>query len=113
MIDFSAVDLKSNRLNCGLNIELSEEFSILSALEKFTSSGYDLISKRDVYDDVFNFERYDVDLKESIYAFGLMYTFNQNNNLKLIYQDYTWDNTTIEQPKYSFDRMSLVFNMKF
>ena len=113
VIDFSAVDLKSNRFNCGLNIELSEEFSILSAVEKFTSSGYDLISKRDVYDDVFNFERYDVDLKESIYAFGLMYTFNQNNNLKLIYQDYTWDNTTIEQPKYSFDRMSLVFNMKF
>ena len=113
VIDFSAVDLKSNRFNCGLNIELSKEFSILSAVEKFTSSGYDLISKRDVYDDVFNFERYDVDLKESIYAFGLMYSFNQNNNLKLIYQDYTWDNTTIEQPKYSFDRMSLVFNMKF
>ena len=113
VIDFSAVDLKSNRFNCGLNIELSEEFSILSAVEIFTSSGYDLISKRDVYDDIFNFERYDVDLKESIYAFGLMYTFNQNNNLKLIYQDYTWDNTTVEQPKYSFDRMSLVFNMKF
>ena len=113
VIDFSAVDLKSNRFNCGLNIELSKEFSILSAVEKFTSSGYDLISKRDVYDDVFNFERYDVDLKESIYAFGLMYSFNQNNNLKLIYQDYTWDNTTVEQPKYSFDRMSLVFNMKF
>ena len=45
MIDFSAVDLNSNRFNCGLNIELSEEFSILSAVEKFTSSGYDLISK--------------------------------------------------------------------
>ena len=71
VIDFSAVDLKSNRFNCGLNFQLSEEFSILSAFEKFTSSGYDLISKRDVYDDVFNFERYDVDLKEFIYAFGL------------------------------------------
>ena len=26
VIDFSAVDLESNRFNCGLNIELSEEF---------------------------------------------------------------------------------------
>ena len=45
VIDFSAVDLKSNRFNCGLNIELSKEFSILSAVEKFTSSGYDLFQK--------------------------------------------------------------------
>ena len=107
------MDLKSNRFNCGFNIELSKEFSILSAVEKFTSFGYDLISKRDVYDDVINFERFDVDLEETIYALGLMYNFNDNNNLKLIYQDYTWDNPTIEQPKYSFDRLSLVFNMKF
>ena len=28
VIDFSAVDLKSNRFNCGFNIELSKEFSI-------------------------------------------------------------------------------------
>ena len=45
VIDFSVVDLKTNRFNCGLNIEISEGFSILSAVEKFTSNGYDLISK--------------------------------------------------------------------
>lgn len=112
-LSYADIDLRSQRINLGLNISLSDDFSILSAIEMYSCVGRELIGERDTYDEIIDFDEFDVDLKESIIACGLMYSFNKKNDLKLIYQDYSWDNTSVESPMYSFDRVSLVFNMKF
>jgi hypothetical protein len=112
-IEYTDIDLKTNRFNVGLTLDLSSEFSLIGGYETYSASGNDWYAQRNTYDEIIQFNSFATDLKESIKAFGVQYSFNELNELKLIYQDYSWENSVELLPEYSFDRLSLVFNMKF
>lgn len=111
--EFADVDLKTNRFNVGLTLDLNSEFSLIGGYETYSASGNDWYAQRNTYDEIIQFNEFTTDLKESIKAYGIQYSFNELNELKLIYQDYSWENSVEILPEYSFDRLSLVFNMKF
>ena len=114
-------NLTSERITAGLTVQVSESLDLLAGYESFVSTGKDEIAIQNEFNEITNYT-YEADLSENITGIGLRYTFSDDNDLQLLWQDYNWSNPKYfnlvseqaeDKPDYSFSRISLAFIMKF
>ena len=111
--DKANVDLKSQRLNTGITIQLSGNLDFMAGYENYSSLGSDFIAKRNEFDEVIEYVEYETDLKEQMVGLGLRYIFNDKNDLQILWQKYNWSNTVLLAPDYDFNRVVVAYKMKF
>ena len=111
--DRAEVDLKSQRLNAGITIQLTGELDLLAGYENYATVGSDHIPERNEYNEVIDLNNFEVDLKEQILGLGLRYEFDDKNDLQILWQKYSWSNTVLQAPDYDFNRVAVAYKMKF
>ena len=88
-IEVDQVDLTSNLIEGGLELELFDDFELLFGAKTLISKGNDYLPRIDQFDQVVDFpERFEVDDTELLLAGGIKYTFKEGIYLTLQYQSF-------------------------
>ena len=110
---FIETELNTQRIYAGLTLELTDKFYYLLGYETIEASGSDYVAVRDRNDVVEDFTLFETELSERIFGMGLRYEFDNKNDLQILWQDYSWSNSVLGTEDYGFDRMSVIYIMKF
>lgn len=110
---FVQSELNSNRVYSGVTLEITDKLFFLLGSETIKASGNDYVAVRDRNDVVEDFTLFETDLFEQINGMGLRYEFDNKNDLQILWQDYSWSNSVLGTEDYGFDRMSVIYIMKF
>jgi hypothetical protein len=111
--DFVNTELNTQKVYAGLTVELTDKLYYLLGYETLNANGSDYTGVRNRYDEVKDFDLFKTDLSEQIIGMGLRYEFDNKNDLQILWQDYSWSNSVLETPDYGFDRLSVIYLMKF
>ena len=110
---FVQSELNSNRVYSGITLEITDKLFCLLGSETIKASGNDYVAVRDRNDVVEDFTLFETNLFEQINGIGLRYEFDNKNDLQILWQDYSWSNSVFGTEDYGFDRMSVIYIMKF
>ena len=110
---FVQSELNSNRVYSGITLEITDKLFCLLGSETIKASGNDYVAVRDRNDVVEDFTLFETNLFEQINGIGLRYEFDNKNDLQILWQDYSWSNSVLGTEDYGFDRMSVIYIMKF
>ena len=108
-----AVDLKTNCIASGLEIEVLKGFDVLLGIQQLTYKGFDYTAVRNTYSEIFNFTEYAVDGQETLQAIGARYRFSEKTFLSAQLNQFHSKNATSSLPDYSIKQFMLLFQMKF
>ena len=111
--DFIQTELNTQRIYAGLTLELTDKLYYLAGYEAIEASGDDYLANRDRNDVIDDFTLFETELSEKIIGMGLRYEFDDKNNLQILWQDYNWSNSVLGTEDYGFDRLSVIYIMKF
>ena len=111
--DFIQTELNTQRIYAGLTLELTDKLYYLAGYESIKASGDDYLANRDRNDVIDDFTLFETELSEKIIGMGLRYEFDDKNNLQILWQDYNWSNSVLGTEDYGFDRLSVIYIMKF
>lgn len=113
-LEVEQVDLTSNLIELGLEVELFKDFEILLGSKMLDASGSDYIPRIDEFNIVADFPgRYEVDDTEMLLAGGFKYTFKEGIYLTIQYHSFSSDRNNIATPDYGLEQVFALFNMKF
>lgn len=106
-------DLNTQRIYAGFSLELTKNLYYLMGYEHIQASGNDQLAVRNQYDIVEDLDPFSTELTEKIFGQGLRYEFDDHNDLQILWQKYNWSNQALEVPDYGFNRLSVIYLMKF
>lgn len=108
-----AVDLKTNALSAGLEVEVVNGLDLLFGFQDITYKGFDYTSVRNTYSEIFNFNEYVTDGQETMLAYGARYRFSERSFLSAQVNRFQVKNALSTLSNYSINQFMLLFQMKF
>lgn len=108
-----AVDLKTNCLSAGLEIEFLRSLDLLLGMQQLSYKGFDYTAVRNQYSQIYNFNEYKVDGAETLKAIGLRYRFSEKSFLSAQLNQFATNDALSTLPSYSIKQYMLLFQMKF
>ncbi|MFZ4784952.1 MAG: hypothetical protein ACOYLH_05695 [Flavobacteriales bacterium] len=108
---YRAVDLASNVMSIGAEIEVFKQFDVLLGYQSVAYSGFDFEARKNAYGETFNFAEYTVDGNESMRAIGLRYRFNDRAFLNAQYSAFQLEDEYATG--YRVDQIMLLYQMNF
>ncbi|MCH2214304.1 MAG: hypothetical protein MK086_03950 [Flavobacteriales bacterium] len=113
-IEVDQVDLTSNLIEGGLELELFDDFELLFGAKTLISKGNDYLPRIDQFDQVVDFpERFEVDDTELLLAGGIKYTFKEGIYLTLQYQSFDATGRSDVFRDYTLDQIFVLYTMNF
>ncbi len=110
---YKDVNLETNVLNAGLEVEVIKNLDIMLGIQSVEYSGFDFRARLDEYSNVFNFDEMDVDGKESMFAGGLRYRFSEKSFLSAQMSKFDRNDYTEGSTSYSINQIMLLYQMTF
>lgn len=107
------VDLKTNVLSAGLEIEVLPAFDLMFGLQQLTYKGFDYTAVRNNFSEIFNFNEYEVDGQEAMLAYGARYRFSEKTFISAQMSRFNTQNALSTLPAYDLNQFMLLFQMKF
>jgi hypothetical protein len=107
------VDLKTNMLAAGLEIEVLPSFDLMFGLQQLQYKGFDFTAVRNSFSEIFNFNEYEVDGEENLLAFGARYRFSDKTFLSLQMNRFNTREATSSLPAYQMNQFMMLFQLKF
>ncbi|MES2388841.1 MAG: hypothetical protein V4543_12640 [Bacteroidota bacterium] len=112
------VDLKTSLIDAGLNIEIANKFDLLAGAKIVSGKGNEVLEIRDNYNrldiyDANTLRAYNVDMTQSMYAFGFNYRFTPTINLTAQGQYFDLSDNTNSNLGYNMTQLFFLFNMHF
>ena len=107
------VNLETNVLNAGLEIEVIKNLDVLFGIQSVEYSGFDFAARVDEYSNVFNFTEFEADGKESMVAGGLRYRFSDKSFLSAQWSKFDMNDYTQRTTSYSINQIMLLYQMTF
>ncbi len=109
-----AVDLNSQVLNLGLEVEFARKLSAVFGYQDLQYGGFDYLPLRAAFDEIVFFNEYEVDGTETMLALGLRYTFSDTDHLSVQWNRYNSTNAAGGLiPNYTIDQLAFLYVMKF
>jgi hypothetical protein len=113
-IDVERVDLNSNLLEAGIEIEIFDDFELLFGAKLLVAEGSDYIPRIDEFNEVRDFPgRTEIDDTETLLAGGLKYTFKEGIFLTLQYQSFDATGRSDSFRDYTLNQIFVLYTMKF
>jgi hypothetical protein len=108
------VDLSSNLLETGLQIELFENFDLLLGAKVLASSGSDYVPDIVLFNEVRDFPgRLEVDDTETLLAGGIRYRFKEGVYLTIQWNQFSFARATNAANDFRIDQAFVLYNMNF
>ena len=107
------VDLKTNVLSTGFEIEVLPAFDLMFGMQQLNYQGFDYTAVRNNFSEIFNFNEYEVDGKETMLAYGARYRFSEKTFISAQMSRFNTKNQLSTLPAYDLNQFMLLFQMKF
>jgi len=112
--EFEQVDLSSNLLDVGLELELFPKFDVLLGAKLFSSEGRDYVPILENFNDVLDFPAPLIaDDKETLIGMGIKYEFKKDIYMTLQYNSYNSELGSDNPTNYDLNQFFVLYNMKF
>lgn len=111
--EFSSIQLNSNLIETGIELELAKGLDLLYGMKWFMASGNEFLDVRNRYNQVDNFSLYQVDIRNVLMAAGLKYRFNEDIYLTGQFIHDNNFNYLNPETSYQFGRFMILYNMQF
>ena len=110
---FEEVDLKTNYFVANVLVTLFGDLDLIGEYRNWTTVGNEMLAERDVYSQIIDYNRYNIDYQEDLYGAGLQYGFSEEIKLSLMYLTFNWEDSLEATQNYKIDSWNLIFAMKF
>ncbi|MFM2284627.1 MAG: hypothetical protein RLZZ543_124 [Bacteroidota bacterium] len=107
------VDLRTNVLSTGFEIEVLPSFDLMFGMQQLNYQGFDYTAVRNNFSEIFNFNEYEVDGKETMLAYGARYRFSEKTFISAQMSQFNTQNKLSTLPAYDLNQFMLLFQMKF
>ena len=110
--DVSKINLFSHHMNASINAELVKKFFVQASYKQLNAKGNEFVTQRDSYGNISYFTLTEVDQKDHILSFGMLYKFKKNVYANLNYN--WWGVTSFDQNylNYKYNRLILILSVK-
>ncbi len=113
-VDVEQVDLTSNLIDLGLEVEVFSKFELLLGAKQLTSEGTEYVPQLSGFNDVQDFPALFVaDDTETLIGAGFKYEFREGIYLTLQYQTFSGELGTERSDDYDFNQFFIIYNMNF
>jgi hypothetical protein len=112
-LEVEQVDLASNLLEAGIEVELFDDFELLFGAKILTAEGNDYVPRIDEFDDVVDFSPFEVNDTERLLAGGVKYTFKDGIYLTLQYQHFDATGREDVFRDYTLNQIFVLYTMNF
>tara|TARA_B110000003_G_scaffold112379_1_gene115005 strand:+ start:2685 stop:4442 length:1758 start_codon:yes stop_codon:yes gene_type:complete len=108
----SSLNFFSHQLNASVNAELVKKFFIQAWYKQLNANGNEFLTQRDNYGDITYFTPTQIDQKDYVLSFGMLYKFRRNVYANLHYS--WWGMKFDDQPylDYKYNRLILILSVK-
>ncbi len=108
----SSLDLFSHQMNVTVNKELVNKFFIQGSYKQLNANGNEFLTQRNNYGNITYFTSTEIDQKDHILSFGMLYKFRKNIYTNLHYN--CWGMKLNDQPylDYKYNRLILILSVK-
>jgi len=110
--EVSSVNLLSHQMNTSVNAELVKKFFIQASYKQFNANGNEFLTQRDNYGNITYYTSTEIDQKDHMLSFGMLYKFRENVYANLHYN--WWGLKFTDQPysDYKYNRLILILSVK-
>lgn len=108
----SSLNLFSHQMNASLNSELIKRFFIQASYKQFNANGNEFLTQRDNYGSINYFISTQVDQKDHIISFGMLYKLRENVYANL---QYNWWGMTFANQSYTdykYNRLIFILSVE-
>ncbi|MDB5272027.1 MAG: hypothetical protein JWO58_394 [Chitinophagaceae bacterium] len=110
------VDLKSLLIDLGLEIEILNKLDVIAGWKILNAKGNEFIAIRNKYNDIINFNNANtanININQSMLAFGLKYRFSSNTYITVQDHIFTYTDSHNSLRNFSMNQFLIMFNMNF
>ena len=110
--EVSSLSLFSHQMNASVNVELAKKFFIQAFYKQFNANGNEFLTQRDNYGKITYFTSTEIDQKDHMLSFGMLYKFRENVYANLYYN--LWGMQFANQPylDYKYNRLILILSVE-
>ena len=108
----SSLNLFSHQMNTSVNAELVKKFFIQGSYKQFNANGNEFLTQRDNYGDITYFTSTQIDQKDHMLSFGMLYKFKKNVYVNINYN--WWGTKFTDQPysDYKYNRLIFILSVE-
>ncbi len=106
-------ELTSNFGSVNLTATIFGDFELLGEYRFWNTKGDELVTQRNAYSEVIDFNEYSADYQETVIGTGLRYNFSDKNRVTLLWQQLAWDDSLDQTLPYELQTWSIFFTVKF
>ncbi|MFL2563599.1 MAG: hypothetical protein ACJ0QR_00050 [Flavobacteriales bacterium] len=108
----SSLNLFSHQMNASVNAELVKKFFIQGSYKQFNANGNEFLTQRDNYGDITYFTLTQIDQKDHMISFGMLYKFRKNVHANINYN--WWGTKFTDQPysDYKYNRLIFILSVE-
>ena len=108
----SSLNLFSHQMNASVNAELVKKFFIQGSYKQFNANGNEFLTQRDNYGDITYFTLTQIDQKDHMLSFGMLYKFRKNVYANINYN--WWGTKFTDQPysDYKYNRLIFILSVE-
>ena len=110
--EVSSVNLLSHQMNTSVNAELVKKFFIQASYKQLNANGNEFLTQRDNYGKITYYTSTEIDQKDHMLSFGMLYKFREHVYANLHYN--WWGLKFADQPysDYKYNRLILILSVK-
>ena len=108
----SSLNLYSHQMNASVSAELVKKFFIQGSYKQFNANGNEFLTQRDNYGDITYFTLTQIDQKDHMLSFGMLYKFRKNVYANINYN--WWGTKFTDQPysDYKYNRLIFILSVE-
>ena len=110
--EVSSVNLLSHQMNTSVNAELVKKFFIQASYKQLNANGNEFLTQRDNYGKITYYTSTEIDQKDHMLSFGMLYKFRENVYANLHYNWWGLKYADQAYSDYKYNRLILILSVK-
>ena len=110
--EVSSVNLLSHQMNTSVNAELVKKFFIQASYKQLNANGNEFLTQRDNYGNITYYTSTEIDQKDHMLSFGMLYKFRENVYANLNYNWWGLEYANQAYSDYKYNRLILILSVK-
>tara|TARA_Y100000994_G_scaffold81735_1_gene67326 strand:- start:1259 stop:3016 length:1758 start_codon:yes stop_codon:yes gene_type:complete len=110
--EVSSVNLLSHQMNTSVNAELVKKFFIQASYKQLNANGNEFLTQRDNYGNITYYTSTEIDQKDHMLSFGMLYKFRENVYANLHYNWWGLEYANQAYSDYKYNRLILILSVK-
>ena len=110
--EVSSINLLSHQMNASVNAELVKKFFIQASYMQLNANGNEFLTQRDNYGNITYYTSTEIDQKDHMLSFGMLYKFRENVYANLHYNWWGLKYADQAYSDYKYNRLILILSVK-